>query len=442
MNTQASKTLKLTIAAAAALAWRKAGLAVGVAISTLALSLSAAAHEPIIITFDPLGSQGTFPQCLSDGGAITGYYHDQDNVYHGFLRAPDGQITIFDVPGEGTGPGLGPSPYAINTEGAIAGAYFDANGVSHGFVRFPDGAITTFDVTGQGTGGNYPASINALGEIAGEFIDDNNVSHVFLRAPDGEITTFDVRAAGTEAGQGTYDIATCDGINLEGAIAGNYIDGSNVTHGFVRSPFGAVATFDAPGAGTAAGAPFCGFFIGNCQGTYVTGINLAGAVIGWDNDSNFFAHGFVRARDGTITTFDAPAANNPGPYTGTVPYGISVAGAITGNYNADFFDYGFVRARDGAILSFEAPGAVNTGAYSGTVPISNNSAGMITGSYSDVNGVSHGFLVLPGRGASEATALAAQVNSIPKITPPENVRSLAQQRMTRSRLRAGLTASQ
>ena len=90
-------------------------------------------------------------------------------------------------------------------------------------------------------------------------------------------STFDVRTAGTEAGQGTSTaFATCNDINLEGMIAGNYIDGSNVTHGFVRSPFGAIVTFDAPGAGTAAGAPLCGFFLGNCQGTYVSGINLAG----------------------------------------------------------------------------------------------------------------------------------------------------------------------
>ena len=164
-----------------------------------------------------------------------------------------------------------------------------------------------------------------------------------------------------------------------------------------------------------------------------------GTVIGWDNDANFFAHGFVRARDGAITTFDAPGANNPGPYTGTVPYAINVEGTITGNYNANFFDYGFVRARDGAITSFEAPGAVNTGAYSGTLPISNNSAGEITGSYSDVNGVSHGFLVLPRDGGSEAASLA-EGNAIPNFTPPENVRNLAQQRMRRSRPGAWLNA--
>jgi hypothetical protein len=179
------------------------------------------------------------------------------------------------------------------------------------------------------------------------------------------------------------------------AVAGFYLDPSNVYHGYVRARDGSITTFDAPGAGTAAGAAFCGFFSGTCQGTYVSGINLAGAIIGWDNDANFFAHGFVRAPDGTITTFDAPGANNPGPYTGTVPYGINVEGAITGNYNADFFDYGFVRAPGGAITSFEAPGAVNTGAYSGTVPNSNNWAGMIAGSYSDADGVSHGFLLIP-----------------------------------------------
>ena len=65
-------------------------------------------------------------------------------------------------------------------------------------------------------------------------------------------------------------------------------------------------------------------------------------------------HGFLRARDGAITTFDVPDAVN-GTYAG----GINSAGTIAGNYfDASFFDHGFLRASDGTITEFDVPGAV------------------------------------------------------------------------------------
>src|SRR2546430_9393282 len=42
-------------------------------------------------------------------------------------------------------------------------------------------------------------------------------------------------------------------INRRGAITGFYLDGSSVWHGFLRAPDGAVTTFQAPAAGTASG---------------------------------------------------------------------------------------------------------------------------------------------------------------------------------------------
>ena len=45
-----------------------------------------------------------------------------------------------------------------------------------------------------------------------------------------QIITFDAPGAGTGAFQGTLPY----GINPEGAIAGYYVDASNVAHGFLR----------------------------------------------------------------------------------------------------------------------------------------------------------------------------------------------------------------
>ena len=68
-----------------------------------------------------------------------------------------------------------------------------------------------------------------------------------------------------------------------GGITGQYVDSSGVNHGFVRSPFGAITTFDCPGAGTAAG-----------QGTLPATPNMFGVITGQDIDANNLHHGFLR----------------------------------------------------------------------------------------------------------------------------------------------------
>jgi hypothetical protein len=53
----------------------------------------------------------------------------------GFLRAPDGTITVFDVPGAGTGPGQGTIAFCDNDFDAITGYYIDGANAYHGFLR-------------------------------------------------------------------------------------------------------------------------------------------------------------------------------------------------------------------------------------------------------------------------------------------------------------------
>src|ERR1035438_10508868 len=60
-------------------------------------------------------------------------------------------------------------------------------------------------------------------------------------------------------------------------------------------------------------------------------INTAGIVSGFFVDTSYVDHGFVRAADGVITTFDAPGAGT-GTYQGTDAYGINAAGVIAGAY--------------------------------------------------------------------------------------------------------------
>ena len=172
------------------------------------------------------------------------------------------------------------------------GGYEDNNGnfVHHDFVRSPDGKLKTFDVPGAGTGSyqgtgcpGCSAGLNQLGAIAGIYIDANSVQHGFLRSPNGKFATFDAPDAGTGSGQGTGCPSDCSvSLNDWGAITGTYIDANFNYHGYLRTPKGTVATVDPPGS----------------VFTSPSGINDSGAITGTYIDANGVYHGFVRIPDG------------------------------------------------------------------------------------------------------------------------------------------------
>ncbi len=245
-------------------------------IAILAFAVQASAQK--IITFDVpgagrAGGQGTFAYIVQ-GEWIAGNFIDANGVYHGFLRASDGDITKFDVPRAGTAAGQG----TIEVKGMtpaleIVGTNMDANNVFHGFLRTPYGKFTIFDAPSAGTGSNQGTgglSVNPEGMILGIYLDTNNVYHGLLRAPDGALTPFDPPGVGTEAYQGTYP-ANLSGINPEGASVGEYVDASWVNHGYLLAPSGAFTEFDDPNAGTGAGSG---------QGTLSLGINPGGGDLG------------------------------------------------------------------------------------------------------------------------------------------------------------------
>ena len=67
---------------------------------------------------------------MSPAGTVAGYYTDQSDVSHGFLRNRRGDITTFDFPRS-----TSTIAYDINLEGTIAGFYLDKQGVRHGYLR-------------------------------------------------------------------------------------------------------------------------------------------------------------------------------------------------------------------------------------------------------------------------------------------------------------------
>jgi hypothetical protein len=115
------------------------------------------------------------------------------------------------------------------------------------------------------------------------------------------------------------------------------------------------------------------------------GINPAGAVVGSYLDTNFVGHGFLRAPDGVITTFDAPGAVD----FGTNPIGNNPQGAITGSYFDGFTFHGFLRVPKGTITNVDPPGSLST------FPSVINPAGVIIGEFFDATGAAHGFVRTP-----------------------------------------------
>jgi hypothetical protein len=267
------------------------------------------------------------------------------------------------------------SGQASRLPGSIAGpckpvlAGTQTQQLSNDLPRHDDGAIyVEFVVPGSTCEASFPrcttpVAINLFGAVTGYYADTNASLHGFVRTPFDTITTFDGPGATCPD---YFSVCTSPvGINLEGAITGYYCD-AVTCHGFLRAPGGTIIAFDPPGSVL----------------TFTGGINLEGVITGEYFDANFVGHGFLRAPRGTFTSFDAPGAVN-----GTSPTGISDAGEIVGIYlDANSVSHGFVRAPDGTITTFDPTGSINTAANA------INLEGAITGSWQDASPVTHGFL--------------------------------------------------
>lgn len=311
-------------------------------------------HQGDFTTFDASGagidaSYGIFPVAINAKGEIAGAYMDASAVFHGFLRTPKGEFIQTDDLLAGINPGTGTRVVNINSAGTIAGWSDDSANTNHIFIRDAHGAITEFYAPGAGQGdgqGTFMPTfygLNPAGAIVGWYVDSLNVMHGYLRAPDGKFTPFDAPGAGTDSSVcagapaapgappllvGTQALS----LNPEGAVVGQYIDITCVSHGFLRGADGSITRFDPLGAGTGAG-----------QGTFVVGNNPAGEVTGYYLDNNNVSHGFVRAKKGELTTFDVPGSGS-GYLEGTYPFGDNPAGVIGGYYvDANGVQHGFVR---------------------------------------------------------------------------------------------------
>jgi len=202
---------------------------------------------------------------VNDQGDTAGYYWTGQR-WAGFIGAADGALTIVDPPDASL-----TCAFSINDSRFVTGSYVRGSGTSHGFLFSPDGHfadITPLFRTSRYPGALFVSAINGPGQITGQYETEAR-TRGYLRGLGGSVSLFDVPNA-----RATRPTA----INDDGAIAGIFLDASDLSHGFVRGAHGRVQAFDPPGS----------------SGTTVSGINIAGIAAGSFSDGTMW-HGFVRA---------------------------------------------------------------------------------------------------------------------------------------------------
>jgi hypothetical protein len=164
---------------------------------------------------------------INERGDICGFYLDSSNftILNSFVVTEDGQITKFSLSQVTNFT----EAVAINYRGVVVGTFEDASGIFHGFIRKPDGTVTVITVPNSSTTpglGTTTLGINEDGWISGHFWDSQNVEHGYTRSPGGRFFQIDVPGATSTAG---------GGINNEGIVVGHYNVGA-AEFGYIATP--------------------------------------------------------------------------------------------------------------------------------------------------------------------------------------------------------------
>lgn len=186
---------------------------------------------------------------------------------------------------------------------------------------------------------------------------------------------------------------TPSAITADGTVVGSYSDASGVGHGFLRTPNGAFTIIDVPGS----------------ISTQVTAITPGGVITGSYcaapcSGFPYPTYGFLRARDGSFTTFAPPAGAFllSSIYTVGAPPSINPAGDVAGTYwYPRITEHGFLRTAGGAFITIDVPGATDF-----TEVLAINPAGTIVGDFCNESTCYHGFLRTPDGTFDEMNANA------------------------------------
>lgn len=176
---------------------------------------------------------------------------------------------------------------------------------------------------------------------------------------------------------------SASGVNDAGVIVGSE-DSTGSPLGFIRAGNGTFTSFAVPGAGF----------------TVLGDINNGGQMTGQFGPADFSVrHGFFTT-GAVVTAFDVPGASK------TLSFGINDNGLIVGNYfDAGNVRHGFLRNTGGLFTSIDIPGAAAVFAYG------INNGGQIVGAYQTADLTYHGYLRAPAGGFTFFDAPGASFTS-------------------------------
>ena len=181
-------------------------------------------HDGVFAQIDFPGASATTARGINNVGDITGRYFDAAGNERGFIFK-DGTFRDVFVPGAcSTDVWM-----AQDNEYALVGDICtDADGGIHGYIRNKAGKFKLIDYPRAGAPCSAVRWINESGDMVGVYantLEDcfNFVGHGFL-LHDGEYTAIDIPGS---------QITRALGINDDGVIVGQYIDGKGVAHGFL-----------------------------------------------------------------------------------------------------------------------------------------------------------------------------------------------------------------
>jgi uncharacterized membrane protein len=255
---------------------------------------------------------------------------------------------------------------AVNDAGQYVGASIDADTTNHA-IYFDGKTFSKLDPNGPvGTNYSFALSLNLRGDIVGGYFDASNVAHGFLYNG-GKVTNIDYPGA-----TGTFAY----GVNDSREIIGVYADTAQVQHAFILRK-GVYKNIDLPGGVLTVPFSINGFsqVVGEFE-------DAAGEPVG---------HGYLQAKNGKFTTYDAPGA----PANSTFFISINSFDLILGTWiDGVGLNHNFLLSFAG-YQTFDLPKSLHaTNVSAQTI----NDFGEIVGYYFDAQQVQHGFLAIPKGG--------------------------------------------
>jgi hypothetical protein len=207
------------------------------------------------------GSAQTQVTGIDDKGNTSGFWVTAGGTNHGFIDW-NGVFASYNDPSTPKVKGSVNQLLGINNAGTAVGFYNDANGHAHAYkVNQATGVFTPIHVPGVSV---TATGINNAGDVVGFATDAAKNTTSWLKIGTKTIAFNFPGGSDTQA----------FGINAKNQIAGSYLDGSGVLHGFVlTNPMGPTSHWQSIDDPNGVGS------------TVVNGINAAGDLVGFYTDA-------------------------------------------------------------------------------------------------------------------------------------------------------------